>query len=98
MAKVQRVHATHQPFGGLQRDGAHPAFADMLLHLANNIDGRGNVEALTGDADGRIDQGNVALGELTVHGGSGYLDDFADFVCVLLTLKTEPRMDTDAHR
>ncbi len=38
MAEALRLHAAHQAFGGLQRDGAHAAFADVLLRFANDID------------------------------------------------------------
>ena len=72
-----RLHAAHQAFGGLQRDGAHAAFADVLLHFADDIDGRGDVEAFAGDADGRVDHGNLPFGELAVHGRAGHLDDFS---------------------
>ena len=71
------MHAADEAFGGLQRDGAHAAFADVLLHFANDIDGRGHVEALAGDTDGRVDQRNLALRELAVYGRAGYLDDFS---------------------
>jgi hypothetical protein len=77
------MHAADQALGGLQRDSAHAAFADVLLHLANDIDGRGDIEALAGDADSRIDQGNLALGKLAVHRWAGYLDDFANWVTVI---------------
>ena len=78
MAEALRLHAADQAFGGLQRDGAHAAFADVLLHFADDVDGRGDVEALAGDADGGVDQRNLALGKLAVHGRAGHLDDFAD--------------------
>jgi hypothetical protein len=39
MAQADGLHAAHQALGGLQRDGAHAAFADMLLHFADDIDG-----------------------------------------------------------
>ena len=83
MAEAYRLHAADQAFGGLQRDGAHAAFADMLLDFADDVDGLGHVEALAGDADGGIDQRDLALGKLAVHGRPGYLDDFADYVTVI---------------
>ena len=33
-AQADRLHAAHQAVGGLQRDGAHAAFADVLRHFA----------------------------------------------------------------
>ena len=38
LAQADGLHAAHQAFGGLQRDGAHAAFADVLLRLADDID------------------------------------------------------------
>ena len=38
-AQADGLHAAHQPVGGLQRDGAHAAFADVLLHFADDVDG-----------------------------------------------------------
>ena len=38
MAQADGFHAAHQAFGGLQRDGAHAALADVLLHFADDID------------------------------------------------------------
>ena len=63
MAEALRFHATDEAFGGLQRDGAHAAFADVLLHFADDIDGLGSVEALAGDADRGVDQRDAALGK-----------------------------------
>ena len=37
-ARARRLHAAHQAFGGLQRDGAHAAFADVLRHFADDVD------------------------------------------------------------
>ena len=33
-AQAHGLHAAHQAVGGLQRDGAHAAFADVLRHFA----------------------------------------------------------------
>src|SRR5580698_363043 len=85
VAEAEGVHPADQAFGGLQGNGAHTAFADVLFYLANDIDGSGNVEALARNADSRINQGNLALWKLAVDGGAGYLDDFADWVTVVHT-------------
>ena len=67
MPEALRAHAAHQALGRLQRDGAHAAFADMLLGFANNIDGLRNGEAFAGDANGRVDLRDLAFGKLAVH-------------------------------
>src|SRR5262249_17055231 len=54
MAKADRLHAAHQPFGRLQRDRAHAAFADVLLRFADDVDGRRHVEALADHANRRV--------------------------------------------
>ena len=59
--EADRLHAAHQALGGLQRDGAHAAFADVLLRFADDVDGVGHVEAFAGDADGGVDQRESAL-------------------------------------
>ena len=82
MAQADGLHAADQALGGLQRHGAHAAFADMLLHFADDVDGLGALEALAGHADGGVNQGNPSLGELAVHGRSGNLHDLADNQCV----------------
>jgi hypothetical protein len=70
MAQADGLHAAHQALGGLQRDGAHAAFADVLLHFADDVDGVGGVESLAGHADGRVNQGNLPLGKFAVHSRS----------------------------
>ena len=40
LAQALGLHAAHQAVGGLQRDGAHAAFADVLRHLADDVDRR----------------------------------------------------------
>ena len=39
-AQAVGLHAAHQAVGGLQRDGAHAALADVLRHLDDDVDGR----------------------------------------------------------
>ena len=65
------------PSVGCMRDGADAAFADVLRGLADDVDGRRDVEAFAGDADGGEDLGNLTFGELAIDGGSGDLNYFA---------------------
>ena len=48
--------------------------------------GVGNVEAFAGDADGGVDDGDLAFGELNVDGGARDLNHFADrlVACTML--------------
>ena len=38
-AEVDRLHAAHHAFGGLHGDAAHAAFAELLLHFQDDVDG-----------------------------------------------------------
>ena len=82
MPQADRLHAAHQAFGGLQRDSAHAPFADMLLDFANDIDGLRRVETLARHADGGVNQRDLPLGKLAVHGRAGHLHHFADYSSV----------------
>src|SRR5204862_771901 len=66
LAQAGGGHAAHQALGGLQRDGADAAFADVLLRFTDDIDGGWDVESPAGDANGRVDERNAALGEFHV--------------------------------
>src|SRR5262249_53129475 len=68
---------TDHTVGGLERDGADSAFADVLRHFAGYVQRLRHVVAFTGDADCGTDQRNVAFLELDVDGGAGGLDDFS---------------------
>ena len=39
-AEVDGLHAAHHAFGGLHGDAAHAAFAELLLHFQDDVDGR----------------------------------------------------------
>ena len=38
-AQVDGLHAAHHAFGGLHGDAAHAAFAELLLHFQDDVDG-----------------------------------------------------------
>ena len=81
-AEILGLHAAHQSFGRLQRDGAHAAFADMLLDFADDVDRVGHVEAVTRDADRGVNRRNLSLREFAIHRRAGHLHDPAEFsVC-----------------
>ena len=52
LAEALGFHAAHQAFGGLQRDGANAAFADVLRHFANDVDRVRNGESTSGKMRG----------------------------------------------
>ena len=76
-ALVDGLHAAHHAVGGLHGDAAHAAFAQMLLHFENDVDGGGHVEAVADDFHGLIDRRQIPLGELHVDRGPCDLDDMS---------------------
>ena len=54
-AEVDRLHAANHAVGCFHGHGAHATFAKVLLHLENHADGRGNGEAVAGDAERLVD-------------------------------------------
>ena len=66
-ALIDGFHAAHHAVGGLHGDAAHAAFAEVLLHLENHIDGIGHGEAVAHDLHGLIDRRQLPFGKLHVH-------------------------------
>src|ERR1700739_35572 len=74
-ALVDGFHPTHHAVGGFHGDAAHAAFAEVLLHLEDDLDRGGHSEAVADNFDGLVDRGQVSLGELDVDRGSCDLND-----------------------
>jgi hypothetical protein len=81
-AGVDGGHAALHAVGRLHRDGAHAAFAKVLLHFDHDVDGRGGA-GVRHDAHGVVDVRKVAVGELDVHGGADDLDHAAVVLSLL---------------
>ena len=79
-AQVDGLHAAHHALGGLHGNAAHPAFAQLLLHFQDDVDGRGDGEALAGDAQRRVDRRQRRLGKLHVDRGTRDLNDVSDIL------------------
>ncbi len=80
-AEVDRLHAANHAVGGFHGDGAHAAFAEVLLHLEDDVDRRGNVEAVADDAQRLVDGRHRRFFKLHVDGGTGDLNYFANVLC-----------------
>ena len=80
-AEVDGIHAAHHAFGRFHGHAAHAPLAQVLLHLKDDVDGRGNVEAVADYAQRLIDERHPGLVELHVDGGAGDLNYFADVFC-----------------
>ncbi len=80
-AEVDDLHAADHAVGGFHRDRAHAAFAQVLLHLENHADGRGDGEAVAGDAQRLIDGRHGCFFKLHVDCRTRNLNDFADVFC-----------------
>ena len=63
MPQAHGLHSAHHAVGGLQRDGAHASFADVLRHFGHHVDGHGRVEAFAGDVHRRVDDGDLVFRE-----------------------------------
>ena len=83
-AEVDDLHAADHAVGGFHGHGAHPAFAEVLLHLENHVDGRRDGEAIADDAQRLVDGRHGRFFKLHVHGGTGDLDYFANVFCHFL--------------
>ena len=80
-AEVDGVHAADHAVGGFHGHGADAALAEVLLDLEDDVDGRGDGEAVADDAERLIDGRHGRFFELHVYGGAGDLDYFADVLC-----------------
>jgi hypothetical protein len=80
-AKVDGLHTAHHAFGRLHSDAAHAAFTQLLLHFQDDVDGRGHVETITGDAQRRVDGRQRRRGKLHVHRGTCDLNNVSDVFC-----------------
>ncbi len=67
-AGVDRLHAADHAFGGDHGDAAHAALAQVLLHLDDDVERGGDVEAFADDANRLEDGGHLRLFELNVNG------------------------------
>ncbi len=77
MPQAHGLHSAHHAVGGLQRDGAHPAFADVLRNFGHHVDGYWGGEAFAGDMHRRVNHWDLVFRELNVDGRSSHLDYFA---------------------
>src|SRR5580700_9060344 len=73
-ALVNAFHAAHHALGGFHGDAANAAFAQVLLYLNDDIDRRGNGEAVAHNAERLIDRRHGGGGKLNVHRRSGDLN------------------------
>src|SRR5579863_180175 len=71
---VNRFHAAHHALGGFHGDAADPALAQVLLHLDDDVDGKGDGEAVAHNAKCLINRRHCRFGKLHVHGGAGDLN------------------------
>ena len=93
LARVVSFHAAHHAFGWLHGDGAHAAFAEVLLHFGGNVQRFGNVEAFAGDTHRIVNCRQVTRFKLNIEDRSDDLDDcrpmpLASFLCHALLLIT----------
>ena len=80
-ALVDGLHPAHHAVGGFHGDAAHAAFAQVLLHFENDVDGAGHIEAVAHHAatPDRWEAGGFR--ELHVHRGACDLNDVSYIFC-----------------
>src|SRR5271157_1804004 len=75
---IYGFHAADHAVGRFHGDAADSAFAEVLLHFENYVDGGRDGKAVADDAEGLIDGRHGRFGELHVHGGACDLDYVSD--------------------
>ena len=75
LAGIDDVHAAHQAVGRAQGDAANAVAAEVLLHLAGQVDGHALVVGV--DAEGVVDLRQMAFFKLGVEGRADDLHDAA---------------------
>jgi hypothetical protein len=80
-AEVDGLHAAHHAVGGFHGHRAHAAFAQVLLHFEDDVDGRGHGEAVADDAQRLIDGRHRRFFKLHVDRRTGNLNYLADVLC-----------------
>ena len=88
-AQVDGLHAANHAVGGFHRNRAHAPLAQVLLDFENYRNGRGNLEALAGNAQRLIDGRHCRFFKLHVHRGTGDLDYLADILCHFSTFSIQ---------
>ena len=78
LAGVLRAHAAHHAVGRLHGDRADAVFAEVLLHLADDVHRNAGLLARVDDAHRVVDRRQVALVELDVDDRTDDLNDFPD--------------------
>ena len=75
---INRLHATDHTVCGFHGDATHTAFAEMLLHLKDHVNGFGNGESVAYHTKGLVNRRHRRGIELDVHGGTGDLNNVSD--------------------
>ena len=83
LSQVVGLHPANHTLDRLHGDGAHAAFAEVLLDFRGHIERLGYRVAFAGDANSVINGGEVARFELNVHDRSDDLYD-VPHACVFL--------------
>src|SRR5581483_3394223 len=77
-AEVDGFHTAHHAVGRLHGNATHPAFAQVLLHLENDIDRRGHLVAVADHLERLINRRHLGFHELRVDHRAGNLNNVAN--------------------
>src|SRR5258708_7383865 len=80
-AGIDRLHPADHAFGRDHGDATRAAFAQVLLHLDDDVEWSGDVEAFADDANCLEDRGHLRLFELNVNGRAADRNYFSDVLC-----------------
>src|SRR5215472_13693122 len=75
---IDDLHAAHHPVSRLHSHAAHPAFAQVLLHFENHVDGIGDAETFADHLQRLINGRHGGFLKLHVHRWSCNLYDVSD--------------------
>ena len=79
-ALIDGIHAAHHAVGGFHGDATHTAFAQVLLHFEDHVDGRGDGEAVAHNAQRFVNRRQVAFVKLHINCRSGNLNYMSDIL------------------
>ena len=80
-ALVDGFHAAHHTLGRFHGNAAGAAFAKVLLHLKDDIDRAGNVEAVAHNAKRLVNRRHVGRVKLHVYHGASDLNYVSNIFC-----------------
>jgi hypothetical protein len=83
-SEVDRFHSTHDTFRRRHRHRSNAAFAQVLCHFRDNIDGLRTLKSFASDPHRIMNLRQMMLGKLHVNHRSNDLNNVPDISCLML--------------